>query len=382
MNPKAFDFFVSRRPAPAPALLAVACALAVGGGVWLGHAQAQQPAAPATTPKAAMTVTVQHPQAVAWPTGLSANGAIAPWQEVSVAAQGSGLRLLELRAQVGDRVAADQVLALMDAEPVRAELAQARAGLAEAQAAAAEAQSNAERARSLQGTGALSEQQMTQLTTAAVAAQARVASAQAQVALQELRLKHTEVRAPDAGVVAQRPATLGAVVPAGTELFRLIRQGRLEWRAELPSADVSQVRTGQAAVVRLPGGAEVSGRVRLVAPTVDAQTRNALVHVDLTPGERALAARAGMFASGTLQTGERKGWAVPQQAVVQRDGFAYVYVLAEGDKVQRLKVQTGRRQGERVEVTEGLGAQPAQARVVVAGAGFLNDGDKVKVVAP
>jgi RND family efflux transporter MFP subunit len=347
---------------------------------------AQAPAAPAPTAKPALTVTVEAPTRASWGQALTANGSVAAWQDASVGSQANGLRLTEVRAQVGDRVKAGQVLAVFDAEGVRAELAQTRAALAEAQAVAAEAQANADRARSLQTTGAMSEQQIAQYTTAAVTAAARVASAQALLAVQELRLKHTQVLAPDSGTVSARSATVGAVVPAGTELFRLVRQGRLEWRGEVTAADLSRVKPGQVVSLKAVSGGETKGRVRTVGPTVDPQTRAALVYVDLPPGTPDTI-KPGMFATGQLVLGDSAATTVPQQAVVNRDGFTYVFVLAEGKasaegtaRVQRLKVQAGRRVGDRVELLGGLptGAPPA---IVTQGAGFLNDGDLVKVVA-
>lgn len=350
-------------------------------------AQAPAAADKANAPKPALTVTVDAPARATWSQTLSANGNVAAWQEASVGAEANGLRLAEVRAQVGDRVKAGQVLAVFDAEGVRAEVAQSRAALAEARANAAEAQANADRARSLQTTGAMSEQQIAQFTTAAVTAAARVESAQAMLAVQELRLKHAQVLAPDSGIVAARSATVGAVVPAGTELFRLIRQGRLEWRAEVPAADLARVKPGQAVSLKAANGLAAQGRVRMVGPTVDTQTRAALVYVDLLPGTPE-AIKAGMFAAGEMVLGDSAATTVPQQAVVNRDGFAYLFVLAEPKgsdaagtaRVQRLKVQAGRRVGDRVEIASGLPAGAAP-RVVVQGAGFLNDGDVVKVVA-
>ncbi len=375
---------------PKPLLLA-ASAVAMAVALLLAPlgTLAQAPAAneKANAPKPALTVTVDAPARATWSETLSANGNVAAWQEASVGAEANGLRLAEVRAQVGDRVKAGQVLAVFDAEGVRAEVAQSRAALAEARANAAEAQANADRARSLQTTGAMSEQQIAQFTTAAVTAAARVESAQAMLAVQELRLKHAQVLAPDSGIVAARSATVGAVVPAGTELFRLIRQGRLEWRAEVPAADLARVKPGQAVSLKAANGVTAQGRVRMVGPTVDTQTRAALVYVDLLPGTPE-AIKAGMFAAGEMVLGDSAATTVPQQAVVNRDGFTYLFVLAEPKgsdaagtaRVQRLKVQAGRRVGDRVEIAGGLPAGAAP-RVVVQGAGFLNDGDVVKVVA-
>lgn len=364
-----------------PALALGGLVLALTAALWLTPTRlAAQAPTEASAPKPALTVVAETPTTVNWRQTLSANGSVAPWQELSAGAEAQGLRLTELRAQVGDRVKAGQVLAVFDDQAVRAEVQQARAALSETKATAAEALANAERARSLQASGALSAQQIAQYTTAAATAQARVESAQAALTVQELRLKHTQVLAPDAGTVIARSATVGAVVPAGTELFRLIRQGRLEWRGEVAAADLPRLRPGMAVQLKAAGGATAQGKVRTLAPAVDAQTRTALVYVDLAPSTSD-AIRAGMFATGSLALGEQPATTVPQSALVSRDGFQYLFVLGEGDtpRVQQLKVQTGQRQGDRVALTDGL--PTGTPRVVVKGAGFLNDGDTVKVVS-
>jgi RND family efflux transporter MFP subunit len=205
-----------------------------------------------------------------------------------------------------------------------------------------------------------------------------VASAKATLDQQRLRLKYTQVVAPDAGIISARSATVGAVAGVGTEMFRMIRQGRLEWRAEVTAAELPRVKAGQKVVVKTASGASVQGRVRTVAPTVDAQNRVALVYVDLPPALSADAPlKAGMFATGEFALGESAALTVPQQAVVVRDGFAYVFRLNADSRVSQLKVTTGRRLGDRVEVTAGL---PADTLVVTSGAGFLNDGDLVRQV--
>jgi HlyD family secretion protein len=340
-----------------------------------GEKPADGPAAAASAPRPSLTVTVTTPQAGNWPVTVAANGSIAAWQEASIGAEAQGLRLTDVRVQVGDRVKRDQVLALMSAATLNADMAATRASLAEAEAALAEASANAERARQLQTSGAISTQQIQQFTTGEATARARVQALKARLEADQVRLSHTRVVAPDDGVVSARMATVGAVVQPGTELFRMIRKGRLEWRGEVAAADLARIQAGMTVSVTPAGGAAVPGTVRMVAPTVDAATRNGLVFVDLpNPG----VGKAGMFARGEFKVGEQAGLTLPQSAVLLRDGFSYVFKLGQGNKVQQVKVAVGRRSGERVEVTSGL---DQQARVVSQGAGFLADGDVVRVAA-
>ena len=363
---------------PLPATLALAAALVLGSTAALLYANTSRAAdeAPADTARPALTVSTAQPQRSSLPLRLAANGNVAAWQEASIGAESNGLRLDEVLVNVGDVVKAGQVLARFASEMVQADVAQARASLLEAQAVAAEAAANAELARSLQTTGALSQQQIQQFTTAAQTAQARVESARALLQAQELRLRHTQVRAPDSGVISARTATVGAVLGTGTELFRLVRKGRLEWRAEVTSTELARIQPGAKTRITAASGAMAEGTVRMVAPTVDPQTRNALVYVDLPPKTDF---RAGMFARGEFALGNSVALTVPQEALVVRDGFTYVFVVGPQQRVQQRKVQTGRRIADRVEILSGL---EADTSVAVRGAGFLNDGDLVRVAAP
>jgi RND family efflux transporter MFP subunit len=332
----------------------------------------------AAQPKPALTVTTERPAAASLPVSLAANGNVAPWQEAVIGSESGGLRLSDVRVNVGDIVRKGQVLAVFAAESVKADVDQARAALQEAQANAAAAQSDAKRARNLESSGALSEQQVVQYLTAERTANARVAAAKATLAQQQLRLRYTQVVAPDSGVISARSATVGAVVGVGAELFRMIRQGRLEWRAEVIAAELARVKPGTKALVKAASGSELRGTVRMVAPTVDAQNRTALVYVDLPVALAPNAPfKAGMFASGRFELGASKAMTVPQQAVSVRDGFSYVFRLNRDSHVSQLKVATGRRIGGRIEINGGLAPD---ADVVVSGAGFLNDGDLVRAV--
>lgn len=368
-------------------------AVLVGGAAWMFSSRHQTPgtATPNTVaeksvaesekfgPKPALTVTSTRPVQTALPIRLTANGSIAAWQEASIGSESSGLRLAEVRANVGDHVRTGDVLARFAAESVEADAAQASASLSEAIANAAEAAANAQRAQTLQSSGALSAQQISQYFTAGQTAKARVEAGRAALQVQKLRLQHTRLLAPDNGIISARTATVGAVVGVGTELFRMIRQGRLEWRAEVTATELAHLKPGALAHIILASGEAIVGKVRMIAPTVDPQTRVALVYVDLAGSDAKNApAKAGMFASGSFELGRSTALTVPQQAVVIRDGFAYVFRLNTDNRVSKIKIETGRRIDDRVEVLAGI---PSDALLVASGAGFLNDGDLVKAVA-
>nr|WP_315464118.1 efflux RND transporter periplasmic adaptor subunit [uncultured Rhodoferax sp.] len=342
---------------------------------------ADVPPAP-TVAKAALTVSTIQAKSSQLPVKLAANGSVAAWQEASVGAEVGGLRVAELQVGVGDQVKRGQVLLTFASDSVQADVALARASLNEAQANAADALANADRARAVQGTGAVSAQQINQYLTQEATAKARVASAQAQLDAQLLRLKQTQLLAPDSGIISARSVSVGTVVGAGSELFKLIRQGRLEWRGEVTSSEFSRIRPGMAVLVTSPGGVQARGKVRMLAPTVDAVTRNGLVYVDLvgvaTAGQSLGAAfKPGMYARGEFELGSSGALTVPQTAVVVRDGFRYVYRVGADNKVNQLKVQTGRVVGDQIEIQRGVNPDD---KLVSSGGSFLSEGDTVKVV--
>lgn len=313
-------------------------------------------------PKPALTVTVAAPRRAVWPVSFSAQGSVSPWQETSVSAQVGGYPLIEVRVNVGDHVSKGDVLARIDPALLQADEARLEASYAEADA-------NRLRAVRLQGSGAMSEQDILQYVT-------RARMAAAELASKRLQLRYTAVVAPDDGTISARTATLGAVTGIGQELFRLIRRDRLEWRGELTAAQLAQVTRGQSIVLDLPDGSHAVARVRQTAPGLDPQSRLGIVYADLEPGGRA---RAGMYANGLVKLGERPALVVPAASVIIRDGRNYVVKPAERGPTPRVvlaEVTVGRRDGTDVEIVRGLADGD---RVVAQGAAFLNDGDIVRL---
>jgi len=320
-------------------------------------------ASASATPAPAMTVTSAIPRSVQWSATLEASGAIAPWQEASIGTQIGGYRLIDVRVNVGDQVRKGQLLAVLDPDLLLADEAQLEATYEEAEA-------DRQRALKLKSSGAISEQEVTQLLTHAKAAAAALNA-------KRLQLRYTKILAPDDGAISSRTATLGAVMPVGQELFRLIRANRLEWRGELTAEQLARIAAGQRIELTLPDGSKASAKVRQTAPSLDSQSRLGIVYADLDAEGRA---RAGMYARGRVVLSDTPALVVPAQSVVIRDGRSYIVRLADTTSAPRVLLQAvsvGRREGDEVEIGGGLA--PGD-RVVVQGAGFLNDGDIVRVV--
>ncbi len=326
-------------------------------------------------PNPALAVNLVSPQEIDWPRMISASGGLFAWQEGVIAAGTGGLRVMAVAVDVGDKVHLGQVLAVLDQDTVKADLDQQEARVAQVRAALAEARANGDRARNVKDKGAMSEQQITQYLIAEEAAKANLAAAEAARDMERIRLNQTQVLAVDDGVISSRGATLGTVVQVGTELFRLVRQGRVEWRAEVTAEQLAQIQPGQEAHLRLPGGETVAGTVRMPSPTLDPITRYGLVYVDLPIGGPA---RPGMFAQGQIRVGASQALTLPESAVVLRDGSSFVFEIQAEDRVAQRKVETGRRGEGRVEILSGL---DTTARIVATGGAFLNDGDRVRVEA-
>lgn len=323
-----------------------------------------------------LTVTVTNPVTRSITREVAASGSVAPWQEMILGVEVTGLRVAKVLVEPGDRVVAGQPLVELDRRTLEVQARQAEANLLQARASAELAASQAKRGESLLAQKLISTSNFDELQANRSRAAAQVGVAEAARDEAALRLGFATLRAPDAGVIAVRRVQPGQVVTAGNELLRLIRRGRLEWRAEIAERDIGRLKIGAKVVLRAPDGESVAGVVRAVSPGVDPQTRTGVLFADLpAPGSL----RSGMFVEGRLQVGTAEVMAVPRESVVFRDGYSYLFVLGDGGVVSQRRVDTGGMQGDFIELRSGL--NPAE-KVVVRGAGFLSDGDVVKVVEP
>ena len=304
-----------------------------------------------------------------------ASGPVSAFEEMQLGVEISGARVTALNVDVGQAVRRGQVLLELDHRTLDSELAQAQAALREADASVALATASYNRGSPLAKEQLISASQLDELRANRTQSEARRSTARAQRDAAQLRRDFAELRAPADGIISKRLVQPGQVVAAGTELLRLIRDGRLEWRAELPEGELARVSPG--ATVSLPGadGGTVEGVIRAVSPGVDSTTRTGTIYADLPrPGSL----RTGTYVEGRIVTGAGDALMVPVAAVVQRDGIAYVFTVDAKNIARRVRVRTGASAGGRVEIIEGL--KPGVS-IVEQGAGFLGDGDAVRVVA-
>lgn len=334
---------------------------------------------PVSSAQAVSVITVQ---AQSFSPRIALNGEARPVRDIQVAAPATGVRILEILVDEGDTVRAGQPMARLDTSLAQAQIRAAQASVAEAQSAAVRARGEYERAESIRDSGALSTEAIEARRAAAVAADARLAAARAQMQEVNARLGGGYVRAPAAGLVIRRTAEIGRDVD-GQVLFRIAAGNDLEVAAQVAEADALALAVGQRATFTLVDGSTVDATLRRGPASIDSRTRTGEALFSLPHGTRV---RAGMFLRGEAQLPPRSVIAAPQSSILFDAGQAYVFVVQtvrepgrEEPKyvARRVNVALGGRDGEQVEIVSGLNVN---RRIVGAGAAFLQDGDEVRLL--
>ena len=359
---------IARRLGVVAAGLAMIGTLAACGG----HSDGAE--AKADENRGRQTVTAATVRLVNLPRVLTASGTVSAWEEVPVGAETGGLVATAVYVDEGAFVRQGQPLVQLNDSVLRAQVRQQQAQVATARANLARDDAALARAQELKERGFLSQAGLDTAVANQRSSAAALQAAEAALAESQTRLSQTTIRAPVSGRVISRSVTRGQIVQPGTELFRMVRDGRLELDAQVPEADLPLVRAGQTAAIVGEEGGGVVGTVRIVTPEVDPQTRLGVARIALPAGA---AVRPGMFARAEIDVGAQPALVVPSGAIVYREGKAGVYVIGANGAVAFRAVVTGARQGDDLAVT-GL---RAGERVVVSGAGFLGDGDLVTVSA-
>ncbi|TIV13250.1 MAG: efflux RND transporter periplasmic adaptor subunit [Mesorhizobium sp.] len=326
-------------------------------------------------PAATLTVSVEKVVAQTVTSSVSATGTVAAWQEATIGAEESGLRLTEVLMAEGDHVKAGDVVARLDDSLLKAQLAEQKAAVAQAQATLDSALSAAARADRLLASNAVSAETAEDKATAVKTGKASVDQAEAAAQRLQAQLDRTTIRAPFDGIVSSKPAVAGSIVQAGTELMKIVRDGRLEVGVLVPEKDLAAISAGQPANIVDASGRAFSGNISSIAETVNSTTRLATVYVTVGEGS---GLKPGMFARVTIETASSRQLTIAETALVWHDGKPAVFVVDDQGKVGAHPVATGTRQNGRVAIESGLSESD---RVVVAGAGFLNDGNLVRVAA-
>lgn len=319
------------------------------------------------------TVTVASAAVTSQPRIITASGSVTAWEEVPVGAETGGLVATAVYVDEGSYVRQGQPLVQLNDALLRAQLRQQQAGVQTAEANLARDEAALARSQELKERGFLSQASLDTALANQRASTANLASARASLSETQTRLNQATLRAPVSGLIISRSVTRGQIVQAGTEMFRMVRDGRLELDAQVPETELGLIRAGQSATISSDQVGQTTGRVRIVTPEVDAQSRLGVARIALAGG----GFRPGMFARAEIDVGSQPTITVPTAAVLYRENRAGVYVLMTNNHVRFQQVTVLSRSEARTSVT-GLNAG---AQVVVDGAGFLGDGDRVNVVA-
>lgn len=362
-------------------------------------------AAPDSTQARLPTISVSQAERAAMKDQLLVTGSFIAREEVLVSPEIDGLAIVDIRAEEGDRVEAGQILARLNDEMLRVQLAQnaaqiaradaaidnARAQIAEADANREQASAALERAKSLRGSGTITTDVFEQRIATAKVSEARANAARQSLGLAEadralvekqraelqLRLARCDIRAPVAGIISRRTAKVGQVasgIATSEPLFRLVARGDIDLEADIPEASFARLKVGQPVTIDVLGHDDaITGFVRLIAPEMNRTTRLGRVRIAI-PANSPVA--LGAFGRGIVLIAERNALVVPLSAVSFGGEDASVQVVSEG-VVGTRRVETGMRSGGRIEITSGIG--DGEAVVSVAGT-FVRDGDHVRPV--
>ncbi|MGE0022376.1 MAG: efflux RND transporter periplasmic adaptor subunit [Hyphomicrobium sp.] len=330
------------------------------------------------------TVRIVHPEPLRETGTITLTGRTAPAEQAVVASRASGVAAKRL-VDIGDKVAAGDVLLVIEAPEVDQELARARASVEQVRARLDFARVNAGRADTLVKQGHVSEQQRDERTSNERVAEADLAAAEAEVhRLTEVQGFLT-LRAPFAGTVVSRAVERGDRIAASDSqpsapLFRIARLDELRVELDIPQTDALKVRNGNAAKVtfaELPGESFAAKLVRR-AGLID--QASSTMRAELTmpnPDERIPAGLTGLVTLDISR--DRVPVTVPANTLVTRDGRQKVAVAEMNDgeaKVAFRAVSVGRDFGERVEIVAGLGSED---RVILSPNALLREGDTVAV---
>nr|WP_314433324.1 efflux RND transporter periplasmic adaptor subunit [uncultured Brevundimonas sp.] len=303
---------------------------------------------------------------------ITASGTVSAWQEVPVGAETGGLTAVALYVDEGAYVREGQPLVQMNDVLLRAQVQQQQAAVQTAQANNARDDAALARAQELKERGFLSQAALDTALANQRASAANLAAARASLAETQTRLSQATIRAPVSGLIISRSVTKGQIISAGTELFRMVRDGRLELNAQVPETQLGLIRAGQSATISSSEGGDTTGTVRIVTPAVNAETRLGLARITLAAGSHL---RPGMFARADIAAGDQPATTVPTAAVLYRNNKPGVFVLNTDSSVHFQPITVLSRSDAQSAV-EGVAIG---VRVIVDGAGFLNEGDRVTV---
>ena len=308
---------------------------------------------------------------------LPLTGQLRPIRQAFVRAKVAG-EVLEMQVKEGEPVKSGQVLARINPAEYQARLDERMAALAGSRATWENNERTRKNNEELLRKNFISQQAYDNTLANSSVAQEQVKAAEANVALAKKSLDDTILRAPWAGMIAERTAQLGDRAAIDMKLLNLVDLSRLELEAAVPASEIPSVAAGQEVAFRVEGFGDrlFKGKVARIAPQSAAGSRSILVYIDMPNSDGTL--KGGMFAKGNLTLSRSDAVvAVPIAALREERGDTVVYAIKDG-RLARLPIKVGARNEDEAwaEVTQGL---DAGVRVIKSNLGTLIPGIEVRV---
>lgn len=312
-------------------------------------------------------------------TGPALSGTLVAERTAAIRAEVGGPVLAVLH-EPGDRVGAGEPLARIDDRAIADAWLSARSGVTQAELAADIAKRELERAVKLSAAGAIADRDAENARRASLGAQAQLEDAKARLAQAQKQKDATIVKAPYAGIVAERTVNAGDIVAPGAPLFTVVDPATMRLEANISATDLDALRVGAPVTFSVTGypNRRFKGSIAHIAPSADAATRQVRVIARIPNAGAALV--AGLFAEGRVASTSHEALTVPQTAVDQR-GIRPTVTRLKGGRVERVEVTLGGRDEatERVELMSGI----ARGDTLLVGAALgITPGTPLKVSTP
>lgn len=334
----------------APASLALATALLLGGAACSKQAAGSVEEKPRAVPVRTATVIQRDLQE-----SVLLTGTLKPLAQVQVVSEVSA-RLVALRKQEGDYAKKGEVIAVLDSTDYALSLQRAVAARQSADANRSHAEAERQRAENLIKTGGITDKDNLSAQVNLQLAEASLAQAKAEEAIARQQVSKCEIHAPFSGRIARKLVDSGAMLSPGTQIFTLMDSSSLEFRAQVPSQDFAKVKIGAQVDVTVDAMPDLvmHGKVERLTPLVDERSRSFEVVAHVPEQQQML---AGLFARGTIRVREVKDALIVPPAALQRDGsdptLARTFVI-EGGKAKRIEVGVGIESSDAIQITRGL----------------------------
>ena len=341
----------------------------IGGATGCGGHEPGHVAVEERTP---LAVTASAATAEEWSDGIAISAGVQPFQRATPSTVLMG-RVDRILRKEGERVRKGEVLARIDSRDVSARVAQAEAAVAAARAMEQNAKLMKERMERLQARNAATQKDLDDATAGYEAAGANLRAAEEGVKAAQSYLAYSEIKAPFAGVVAERMIEVGDMAAPGRPLFVIEDTSMVKIEGQVPESAAADLALGDHVEVEI-GGESFDAELTELLPAADPRSRTftARALVDNPDGQL----RSGMFARLRLGGKSRPVVTAPADSIVSRGPLTGIFVVAD-DSTARLRwVTLGRTRDGMIEVLTGL---QAGERVVLEPEAALEDGRPVEV---